>query len=434
MDLQIKKCTESKEAQIQALIGKYLNNPPDSFWDCYIDLSKVVAEGTMEIHGFLNPYRFVAIEGWRKVLLDFLKKALLTRTSEPIELPLTMDGIHFDFTLGIVSLGSDLGDIKLEAYETDYYYSLDKCAICYLYCIRENMMLDSRLGDRESMIRHIYTYARQSGKGLRIWSNKITNHFYPRPSVTVVHRGYKAIITMEKSTLRYYAKYYGPGSASPKEFWCTADDTMEAMLVRIPVTIDKIIASEEGEREYRALCASLDLPSIGALIYMDAKAFEKLLAEKKFDASLLRGVPGIGKNIPLWVATKCWDILLHGGLNEYWKFWIECDEDIDTNDEEKSFRNFEGAIVDNNRIKELLWEYYGIDIDKLKLDFDSYGVDLRTYENRSDLDNDYENQWCLTQIIPYECVNIVPHTLSQLVRFTYQCLNPDIFPTPDLDD
>ena len=209
------------------------------------------------------------------------------------------------------------------------------------------------------------------------------------------YKGYTAICKRNPNDRnRFYGKPCPPGHPDePMDFPFAGDNRRELEEV-LRSQVDDIIKMEECRKEQEVWSAVNDKDSIGLVFDILPDRFLERVLAGDFDKTLLEGVKGGDYIVPLYYVTKAWDVLLKGSL-EPWSFMIgpEGDDDFSEEtlkefmEEECASRSRGQAIIDNDRMKAIWKEQYGIDIDDIEVDFTQYDMHIPpkcsddTYDN-----------------------------------------------------
>lgn len=125
-----------------------------------------------------------------------------------------------------------------------------------------------------------------------------------------------------------------------------------------------------------------DFRSVSNVMSCQPDEFLRRIREDNFDKSLLVEVPGGDYEVPVWYATKAWDFILKGETNPF-DYYLGpssknySPEEIAKFQEENQYeRLLDDAIADNDRMKQIWKEQFGINIDAFELDFSIFGKNL----------------------------------------------------------
>jgi hypothetical protein len=205
--------------------------------------------------------------------------------------------------------------------------------------------------------------------------------FNNNKEIRLEYKGYTAVCTPNpKDRNRLYGMPCAPGHPNkPMKDWPFAGDTAKDAEKQFRYQVNAIIRREEYRAEQKAWSEVNDKESIGSVFDILPEKFLDRISTGQFDKNLLEGVQGGDYVVPLYYVTKAWDILLKGTLDG-WSFMIGPEEDDDFSDESlKEFMEEEGATrsrgqatIDNDQMKVLWKEQFGIDIDKIEVDFTQY--------------------------------------------------------------
>lgn len=204
-------------------------------------------------------------------------------------------------------------------------------------------------------------------------------------TLTLEHRGYTCIAKRHENGRWGFGNSPNPEKADPDcqfDFYCMADNEEEARQ-RFAVSVDSMIAKQEYQKRDELWKSLVDYKSIAAVFNILPDVFEDIIKAGRFDESLLDKVEGGDYVVPLFYVTKAWDNLLKGSLGSL-SFMIGPEEDDDFSEEvlkeflqeENASRSRGEAVIDNNKMKELWKNHFGIDIDALEIDFTKFDMHL----------------------------------------------------------
>ena len=122
-----------------------------------------------------------------------------------------------------------------------------------------------------------------------------------------------------------------------------------------------------------------DFRSVSNVMACQPDEFLRRIREDNFDKSLLVEAPGGDYEVPVWYATKAWDFILKGETDSF-DYYLGpssknySPEEIAKFQEENQYeRLLDDAIADNDRMKQIWKEQFGINIDAFELDFSIFG-------------------------------------------------------------
>lgn len=206
--------------------------------------------------------------------------------------------------------------------------------------------------------------------------------------IVLEYKGYKSELWINhKDRDRYYGNFYTPDDlTSPKSIDgdnCKyAADTIEEARRRFEFQVERDIECREYRIKQNIWERETDHVSVKHVFAIHPRKFEERVKEGKFDKSLLTAVKGGIYEVPLYYVTKAWDVLLKGSLPNAWMIGLEEEEDY-TEEEVKEFiedynvsRMRDEAIRDNDSMKEIWKEQFGIDIDALDVDFQKFNMHI----------------------------------------------------------
>jgi hypothetical protein len=214
-----------------------------------------------------------------------------------------------------------------------------------------------------------------------------------KPEIHLEYKGYTAVCTPNpKDKGRYYGWPCHPEHPNkPMKDWTFAGDTPEEAEKHFKSQVCKIIEYEEYRNKQKTWKDNTDWESIGAVFDILPDKFLERIEAETFDKHLLDEVRGGVYAVPLCYVTKAWDVLLKGSL-ESWSFMIGPEEDYDFSEEtlreyleeEEADRSRGQAISDNDRMKAIWKEKFGIDIDGLEVDFTQFGMHIPLKVSKED--------------------------------------------------
>lgn len=261
---------------------------------------------------------------------------------------------------------------------------ISECALWYLYDTNTTEITLAMVGHKEDTIARIYTCIKKN-KNLRLISVPIRSHFMSRENATFKYKGYKITSKISKYDFRYYGDIYPENcEGKPKARGGIASDNLTEFEHHFQNRVEGLVRQDKWkikDNEWRN--SGIDIDSIIAVFDMQPETFRKRLETKKYDESLNEIVPGGHYEVPLPYVTKAWDYILKGDLDRY-SFWVEYDPD---DDDEPVIRTLDVAIKNNDEIKSLWKEFYGIDVDNLEVDFSHFDKHLPP---NMDEDDSYE--------------------------------------------
>ena len=202
--------------------------------------------------------------------------------------------------------------------------------------------------------------------------------------ICLEYKGYTAICKRNPNDRnRFYGKPCPPGHPDKPMDCLFAGDNRRELEEVLRSQVDDIIKMEECRKEQEVWSAVNDKDSIGLVFDILPDRFLERVLAGDFDKTLLEGVKGGDYVVPLYYVTKAWDVLLKGSL-EPWSFMIDPEEDDDFSEEtlkefmeeECASRSRGQAIIDNDRMKAIWKEQYGIDIDDIEVDFTQYDMHI----------------------------------------------------------
>lgn len=173
-----------------------------------------------------------------------------------------------------------------------------------------------------------------------------------------------------------------------------------------------------------------DSNSIGPVYDIRPDDFRKNIEDGLFDKNLLLKTKGGQYEVPLFFVTKAWDIIFKGELDPWLEFFFcveDGETDMDMFKENNCTRHFTQAVSDNDKMKTLWFDYFGIDIDAVKCDFWQFNANLQP--NVTADDENYYFHDAQNGIIEYvfDSINrpgslgkyyIYPEKISELMEMT----------------
>lgn len=250
------------------------------------------------------------------------------------------------------------------------------------------------------------------------------------------YKGYKALLTLNSDDNRIWGKICTPENPlTPIDNWGFAGDDIEEARELFHSQVDNIISNKLFNERCQEWKSNTDYESVRCVMNILPDEFEQRIKDNKFDNSLLMLVKGGDYEVPLYYATKAWDIILKGELFPI-DFMIGPEEDINCTEEDiKEFleennctRSRCEACKDNDKMKKLWKEYLNIDIDSLEIDFLQYNMHLPPNINRDEYQDyfmdvpDGIDEWIMGGI-NYPDSEYVSHDgLSALMEFTAEVL------------
>ena len=250
------------------------------------------------------------------------------------------------------------------------------------------------------------------------------------------YKGYKALITLNPTDNRFLGKICTPENPlTPMDYWKFAGNDIEEARKRFHSQVEKILSYKYFEERRQEWKSNTDYKSVRCVMNILPNEFEQRIKDNMFDNSLLMPVKGGDYEVPLYYATKAWDVILKGELFPI-DFMIGPEEDIACTEEDiKEFleennytRSRCGACKDNDKMK-LIWkEYFNIDIDSLEIDFLQYDMHLPPNVSR-DAYQDYFmdvpdgiDEWIMGGINRPDSECVSHDELSALMEFTAEVL------------
>ena len=203
------------------------------------------------------------------------------------------------------------------------------------------------------------------------------------------YKGYKSEVWINhKDRDRYYGNVYTPTDYTKP--YAIADwgvmkyagDSLEEARKQFEWQVEMLIEQEQERKRQEEWEQVTDYISVSQVCAIHPRKFEQRVKEGKFDKTLLTAVKGGVYAIPIYYITKAWDVLLKGSLPN--AYMIGCEEDDDYTEEDVREFNEENGVTrtraeasqDNDRMKEIWKEYFGIDIDALDVDFRVFDIHL----------------------------------------------------------
>ena len=203
------------------------------------------------------------------------------------------------------------------------------------------------------------------------------------------YKEYKSEVWINhKDRDRYYGNVYTPADYTKP--YAIADwgvmkyagDSLEKARKQFEWQVEMLIEQEQERKRQEEWESVTDYISVGQVCAIHPRKFEQRVKEGKFDKNLLTAVKGGVYAVPIYYITKAWDVLLKGSLPN--AYMIGCEEDDDYTEEDVREFNEENGVTrtraeasqDNDRMKEIWKEYFGIDVDALDVDFRVFDMHL----------------------------------------------------------
>ena len=363
-----------KEETIQKEIDKLMNNLPNHLGDIITDILNYSKQsGILEINvnGFYNErlyFDFTMTD--IKHIFEWLENLLLNKKDSPKEFILGNEKNSGDiYTMGIKLLIGNPGNYHEKYWKSDLSVPLEECCIFYTYNSTEDRIGKSMFSRVEDLVRRIYTTLRNSKK-IRLKS-EIIESFYQAKQYHLEYKGYSTTTKISDKDLRLYGNFISPDKTEV-EGWGIAANNYPELKTRFESVVEKIIENDKWNRTNKEWEKNTDIISIGCVFYILPEVFKERIVNKRYDLSLNTVVKGGTYEVPLYYVTKAWDILLKGDLchNE---FRVEYDPEFD---DEPVDRTLENAISQNDEMKCIWKELFGIDIDLLDVNFLVYNKHL----------------------------------------------------------
>lgn len=162
---------------------------------------------------------------------------------------------------------------------------------------------------------------------------------------------------------------------------CFAGDNIDEVKERFIQCVERHINIANFKSSQSLWKSKSDYLTIAAVYNILPKVFRTRILEGNFDKSVIDNVKGGFYEVPLYFVTKAWDYILNGSLCGF-GFSIGPWHNKDKGDwydfivEERPNRFRCQAIANNNEMKQIWLEYFGIDIDAIDIDFSLYNRHL----------------------------------------------------------
>lgn len=244
------------------------------------------------------------------------------------------------------------------------------------------------------------------------------------------HRGYTCR-AIYKNGRWHFGKSTDPNC--PCNFDSYADSEEDAKRW-FAFNINRMIHHQEFKKTEEMWMAKMDWKSIAAVRNILPEVFERRIENGEFDQTLLDGVEGFDYVVPLYYVTKAWDVILNGTIGT-WSFMIGPEEDDDFSEdtlrefmeEEHATRSRAEAIIHNDQMK-LVWKKrFGIEIDKLEIDFSQFDMHLPPNVSQDEFDDHFFDvpegvvEWSLSDPINRPSEDLITHDavscLMELVAY-----------------
>jgi hypothetical protein len=404
---------------IQQALATLLANLPNDAGDTTVeikDYSKGKGQLEIIVNGWLErTYSFNVTLADIKRFYSWLEQILLKKVEETTEFAFAdkeiRTGHHYvlgfkpTMAEGVFSEYGDNGE--------QYDIPLRNFGMVYIYDVDDDKVAETSLMGREDFPRRLYTLIRYTDS-LRVKSEVIEKYFLSKDIIHLDYKEYHGNAKIAKGDLRYYGKVYFTKNGKEKYAGCGyAASNPGELLCRFKYEVDEIISRKEEAKANKAWHKEVDVTNLVPFFCLDSKKIEEKIQSVSFDKNVLEKVPGIEIDIPVTYVTKCWEYLLNDHIPEHLLYRIQLEEDYDP--EEYNYERTPDEVREEIRkTKELLRQYFDIDIDEISFDL----CDVLHSVKYND-DDFYEISEWLLDCIPYHYDDMPRDGIISLMKFTY---------------
>lgn len=243
------------------------------------------------------------------------------------------------------------------------------------------------------------------------------------------YRGYIGILHYGYEDNRIYGSIANEKTPECISETCFAGDNLEEAEEWFQSSVRRAISVSEYKLKNENWKHSVDIQSISAAYNILPEVFLERINKGMFDESLLKSTVGGDYEVPLYYVTKAWDYILNGslcGLSFMIDIGVENPNDEDIKEfilEMNPIRFREEAITLNNKMKEIWLDKFGIDINKLNVDFSIFNKNLYPQVSWADEYDYFSNvpdgvdEWILSPVIYPDINYIFYDVVSCLMEF-----------------
>lgn len=303
----------------------------------------------------------------------------------------------------------------------------------YIYSLKKHTILRKTFGNAETTVLYMYSSITNS-KGLRNRSAEINDYYKSKVLPPFSDNGYRGFVKAIPQK-----NYYSLEMLSPDGKIIPNINVRKWNLLSLYNTfrdeVCDLLYAEGWKKSNEQWKEKVDFQSVDCVFNIKPDEFLHRVKEGLYDKTLNVSVKGGNYEVPLYYVTKAWDILLNQAFDDIY-YLVESDED----DPEE--RTFESARSQNNEMKRIWYEVFGIDIDSLAVDFRQFDMHSPEYigeENSSEYFYGGRRlgleEWIMNGINdPKNPVNF--ESVSGLMEFTFNLLfcNVEEIINEDYDD
>lgn len=233
-----------------------------------------------------------------------------------------------------------------------------------------------------------------------------------------------------KDRNRLYGTIIDPDTGKACEDRGYAADNLAEAEERFQGCVRQIIAQKSYALEVDRWKERVDWKTVASVYNILPDIFRQRALNKEVDTELLQHVEGGDYAVPLHYITKAWDYILKGSLG-HWAWFIGPEEEIDFSEESlqeflkesNATRTRNQAVEDNEKMKAVWAELFGIDIDALEIDFSKFDMHFPPHVTEEESMDyfwnvlDGVNEWVLGPVNDPDPSYALPDCTSALMEF-----------------
>ena len=316
-------------------------------------------------------------------VIQWLEEIVIQKDSKPVEL--LMGRFVYDERDTILSY-SPISE-KLSPYDNNLSRRESRYGVFSVYKCWCDKQACEVVCDTDIFALQFYSKIKHDMKGNDTFrSQVIESYLLHMPPVRLDYSGYFAVMEVSEYDFRFNGLIYDMESpdAALDGYAFYTDDTDDAQQL-FECLVNGIISLKKWKQKNAQWEESdVDRESVGCVFDIMPERFKERVASGLFDRRLLTEVPGGDYCVPLYYVTIAWDVLLKGSLGDYaYKIGPEEDEYVD--DYETALKEFmadgatrtrQEACRDNDEMKSIWKDVFGLDLYKVEVDFTQYDMHI----------------------------------------------------------